>query len=434
MATKIKMTDKQVLNEAAAPEGQRVTLHDTLSPVQLRVTDKGAKSWLVNGRIKGGEAIRVTLGTYPKMSLEKAREAARKAAELMEQGRDPRSVMKQEQAEQRQKDADLFEVIAESFIEKHLVKNRTGERDAGLVRRDLIPAWKGRPITDIRRRDVADLIDKLSTQKTTKRKGRGGRVVGGKIAANRRMSLVRKLFNWCLSRGIVEANPAARMERVGEEKARKHTLSDYELRMTWRAAGEIGGPYGGLIRMLMLSAKRRGEVGHMRSELVDRIENVWTSLAEHEKSKVTHLIPLTPAMLEVIDAVPVVGNEWVFTLSGDKPINSWSKSKGELDDKLAELVAKDAAEAGTEPKPVRKFVLHDIRRTVSTGMSELRIDKEVRQKVLNHTDRSVIGEHYDAYEYLKEKRSALERWQAHLFAIIDGKAGSNVVPMLKAGA
>lgn len=439
MPTKLKLTEKGILHAKPADKGSRYTLLDLVVPgLALRVTDKAAKSWVVQGRIKGGAGgIRVMIGSYPAIELADAREKARAIVELMARGQDPRVAVERERIQEKRRQADTFEAVARDFIAKHLSKNRTGERDRKLIERDLIPAWGVLPMTDIRRRDVADLLDKVATRQKGKptRGGKDGRKIGGPVAANRRMSTIRKIFNWALSRGIVEANPAARMERIGEEKPRDRVLADHELRLIWQAAAELGAPFGCALQLLMITGQRRTEVGRMRDALVDRDKAAWTVPAEDAKNKREHLVPLSREALAVVAALDLArkamaeaGQEepkrlgdFLVTSNGSAPISGWSKYKLQLDRKLAELVA----EAGPEAKGVEPWTLHDIRRTVATGMARIGIDQFTVGKVLNHTDRSVTGVHYNKWAYEPEKRAALDRWAGHLRLVVDPPA--NVV-------
>jgi integrase len=77
-------------------------------------------------------------------------------------------------------------------------------------------------------------------------------------------------------------------------------------------------------------------------------------------------------------------------------------------------------------KPFKKFTPRDLRRTCKTRMGEIGISKLIRDRLHNHALQDVSSKHYDRYDYLKEKKEAMQTWDGYLQAVI---AGSKVVPI-----
>jgi hypothetical protein len=188
----IKLTAMSVAN-AKLPEQGRVEYWDAALPgFGLRVTAKGAKSWTMIYRASGQQR-RMTLGHYPTLPLSAARDRARAALREIEKGNDPATAKAEE--EQR-READLFLSVIAEFIERHAKPNNRGwERQDRDLRREFLPHWRGRAIGSIKRCDILDRLDQIADRSSPRR-------------ANRYLALLKKLFAWCVERGIIEDSPA----------------------------------------------------------------------------------------------------------------------------------------------------------------------------------------------------------------------------------
>jgi hypothetical protein len=131
-----------------------------------------------------------------------------------------------------------------------------------------------------------------------------------------------------------------------------------------------------------------------------------------------------------------VGLKGALALPGalGTPFAGWSKAKAALDKAIA--AARAAAEVGTSPAPVASWNVHDLRRTVATGLQHLGVRLEVTEAVLNHISgaRGGIAGVYQRHDWAGEKRAALEAWAAHVVAVVEGRTGTtNVVTLVRAG-
>jgi integrase len=347
----------------------------------VRVGHGGAKSFEMFYRVSG-KLRRETIGRWPEVSLAKAREAWRGAREAIARGDDP--------SRRGKTPAMLFESVVEEWLRRDQSKNKPSSQYQ--VNRslevDLLPAWRGKRVDEITKRDVIDLLDSITDR-------------GAPIMARRVQSFARRFFHWCIERDILKIDPTAGMPRVGNGKSRERVLSDEELAKVWNAASD--GLYGSATRLLILTGARREEITQLRWSEVDgdsiKLEGSRT------KTGAPHIIPLSKAAKEVLASVPhIAGSDFVFTLSGQKPIAAWSKPKVQLD-----------AESG-----VTNWRIHDLRRTVATGMQKLGVSLQVTEAILGHTSGSrggIVGV-YQRHDYANEKRVALEAWGQHVMAII----------------
>ena len=268
-----------------------------------------------------------------------------------------------------------------------------------IIQRDVLPKWKSRSIHAIGRRDVNNLLDAVVAR-------------GSMVMANRLLAALRKLFNWSVSRGIITASPCAGISAPHREKSRDRVLSNNELVSIIQAAREMGGAFGGVVQMLVLTAQRRNEVSEATWTELDLDQRLWTIPGERTKNGKPHFVHLSDKAKAVLEMTPNVGG-FIFTSNGKTPFSGFSKAKKRLDDMSS----------------VTDWRLHDIRRTVTTGMATLGIAPHIADKVMNHQSGTISGVAavYQRHEFLEERKTALEAWGRHVQALLDGTDKTNVV-------
>jgi integrase len=301
--------------------------------------------------------------------------------------------------------AVTFDAVARDYLRMHVEGLATASETASDVNNRLIPRWRGRPIGEITRRDIIELADDLVAERL-----RGG--------ANRILDTVRGLFNWALSRDVIQHSPYAGVKKPAPEQARDRVLGDDEIRAIWRATydARVEPAFGGVVRMLLATGQRRSEVARMRWEDVDLERRVWLLLRERRKQTGgagtgrSHTVPLNRVALALLAEAPrLSGCPWVFSTDGKAPRGGFTAGKARLD-----------AVVGTS---AASWVLHDLRRTAASKMTEIGVTRFVVERVLGHADRGVTAI-YDRHSYLPEKRDALDRWNARLRELTGGKARS----------
>jgi integrase len=424
----------KLLVERTAPQPSRdVFLWDSKLPgFGARIYPSGKRMYIFQYRTKARQQRRVAIGLHgPTFTVEKARQRAGDLYEAVRKGRDPA----QEDRTAASRQPDTIERVAEQFIEKYLQQKKRAPSyihdTRALFDNHVLSKWRNRDIKSIRRRDVIELLD--------------GVVEKGKpIAANRVLAAVRKLFNWALQRDIIEASPVALVAMPSAETKRERTLSANEVRTLWPQFAALGYPFGPFLQMALATGQRREEVAGMRWQDIDEAEGTWTLPSESTKPGRAHIVPLAPLAMDILrearqSAMQLVGQlandpagapklpEYVFTTRGDRPISGYSKAKARLDDAVARARAEAAARENRKPEPIAPWTIHDLRRTVATGLGKLNVSRFIIGRVLNHADRSVTGI-YDRHEYLDEKRRALDAWATYLRNMI-AEPAVNVVQL-----
>jgi len=252
----------------------------------------------------------------------------------------------------------------------------------------------------------------------------------GVYARNRRLALIRSMLNFALDRELVDANVAARIKLI-EEPDRDRVLSDPELAEIWTAAGNLADPFRRYTRMLILTGQRRREVSDMGYAEVDEAAKLWTVPAVRMKARELHEVPLPALAMTLLDGTADDGEKmprgtFVFSTGrrGDRPISGFNKLKLQLDRHI------QAARHARDPKaqPMAEWRLHDIRRTVRSGLARLRVQPHIAERVLAHVPGGVEAV-YDRHQYRDGKRDALEAWAQHIERILNPQP--NVVELRK---
>jgi integrase len=386
--------------------------------LRVRVMPGGECTFVLLARYQAeGNPTRRALGAYPVLSLAQAREKARKWRELIAAGIDPAEEEERKRAAELRKRKTTFLAVAEDFIREKLPgerKRREVERD---IRREFIPAWGNRPVTDITALDVRAIV---------KRK----RDDGKSYQAHNLLGHIRRLYNWAIGQHVygIESSPCDRLkprEIIGEKKERTRILNDAELRAAWKTADRIGYPYGPLFKLLMLTGQRKAEVAEARWSEFDLAKKIWTIPAERMKAGAAHVVPLSGDVIDVLSPLPCFAyGDYLFSVQfGKRAVAAFSAAKARFDAEMLKALRENDSKA-----KLPAFVIHDIRRTVRTGLSAIpNISDLVRELVIAHS-KPGLHKVYDQFAYLDEKRFALDAWAARLRSIIE-LPPANVVVM-----
>jgi integrase len=196
-------------------------------------------------------------------------------------------------------------------------------------------------------------------------------------------------------------------------------LSDSELAEVWHACPDDD--HGRIVKLLMLTGQRRGEVGGMRwSELGDLGEGLWRLPAGRTKNGLPHEVPLGPTALAIIKAVKAVrSDDERDPLFGRGRNGFGGFGKGKLD---LDATIKAARKKSRAKEQMPEFVVHDLRRSVATGLGNLGIPPHVIEAMLNHISGAKKGVSgvYNRSAYAREVRSAMLLWDDHVKAIVEG--------------
>lgn len=369
----------------------------------IRVMPTGLKTWFYiytwNGRRK-----HLNLGSYPGVTLAKARELYTAAYTLHQQGIDPSPDKKGGQSSAGVADntfgyfAGLYQAWA---IQKHSAGYNTTIKYA--LPKHILPYWSDLEIAKIGRRDAIQLLERVAATAP----GNTSNIC--KVAS--------AIFEYAIQRNHIELNPMYRLSRAVPELKqtyRDRILDDNEIKHIWKEvdAGPGDAVTKRALKLILVTAQRPGEVAGMHRREIEG--STWTIPKERMKMKAgDHIVHLTPTALALIgDAegyifptnsdVPCIGRAAISSLVSRKEMTR----KG---------ITRDTGKLAYYGLP--RWTPHDLRRTARTNMSRCRIPSEHSEAVIAHA-KPGIQKIYDKWDYLEEKKEALQKWEALLLTIL----------------
>jgi integrase len=407
------LTDRKLKSLRNKPPKAGTTLDvddGVVRSLKARVMPSGEISFVLVARYPGSQnPTRRSLGMYGELTLEEARAKAREWRELLRKGVDPNAEEHRHRQLELRRQKNSIDAVAEEFIKRHVSKTRKAAVVERELRREFIERWTGRPITDITQHDVVAVIDAAVDRDAP-------------YQAHNLLGHIRTLFNWAIARGVygLDRSPCDRLRPaavIGKKLARQRVLNDDEVRALWAATDDIGYPYGPLFRLLLITGQRKSEVGEATWPEFDLDKKLWTIPATRMKADAPHVVPLSPAAIAVLSELPrFKSGEFLFsTTFGKKPVSGFSKAKTRLN---RVMLAKLHKLTDNPKRKIEPFVIHDIRRTMRTGLSALPVTDIVRELVIAHT-KSGLHKVYDQFAYLDEKQQALELWAARVRNIVE---------------
>jgi len=265
----------------------------------------------------------------------------------------------------------------------------------------VLPLWRWSKAKEITRSDVIALLDRIVDR-------------GAPITANRTLAVVRRMFNFALSRDLVSANPCAQVKPPGKEQQRDRVLTPDELRIFWKGLpnGSMSAATGIALKLMLVTAQRKGEVMSARWEDIDMVGGWWTIPADRSKNGLPHRVPLSRLGIFLLAEVRKFARKrenkspWVFPSPKKEHIGQTAPDHA---------VRRSIADLG-----LADFTPHDLRRSAASYMTSLGISRLVVSKILNHVERGITAV-YDRYSYDTDKRKALNRWSQELVKIMSAK-------------
>jgi integrase len=414
------ITDQALKRIAPAP-GKRIELWDAyLEGFGYRATQKGKGNFFVMFRFEGKQR-RHTIGRYPIVSLEEARDLARDALKKAKSGTDPSADRAAQTEADRERRARTVSAAVADFLTLYpRYRPSTRAEVKRLLNREVVPEVGDMPISTVGRKDIARVVNLVADR-------------GARTTANRLFSYLQALFGWLVDRGELDTTPFINLHKPSPEHSRDRVLSDVELACVWKAADGMSYPFGHFVQLLILTAQRRDEVAGMRRMDLDIAEQVWALPREQTKSDRTHRVPLSPLAAKIIGTLPKHDEMLLFPATrrrkkdalAARHISGWSAFKRTLDKKAHEqfrvMVERiNGEKRNTGPTTIKPWTLHDLRRTVASGMAALGVAPHVVERLLNHSAGAIRGVAavYNRYSYVPEMRLAVEIWAEHVTGII----------------
>jgi integrase len=393
---KKQLTDRSIAAFKPAAPGKRQLHYDALVPgLAIRVTDTGAKSFVLVGRFPGStNPTARAIGRVGAVTLLSARARAREWLAQLAQGIDPASA---------DRNADTFRAVAEEYQKRDGSRLRTAGWRASALARVVFPVIGDRPVAELRRSEIVALLDRVEDER-------------GPVMRNTTLALIRRILNWYASRSDDYVSPVAGVRGLARpEQARDRVLSDAELKALWSATllppspfmlrfplGEtIPTPnvFGALVRFLLLTGARRGEATSLLWSEVE--DGVWTLPAAKNKTGETLVRPLSRAAQAVLATLPRIGDH-VFTRSGTGPIGGLNECKKDL----------------SYASGIDGWRLHDLRRTARTLLSRAGVPNDHAERCLGHVIGGVRGV-YDRHSFRVEMAEAYEKLAALIREIVE---------------
>ncbi len=370
----MRLTDLTIQRLKLTAEKQQTYFDDLQKGFGVRVGRGGTKTFVL---MYGKRRKLESLGKYPDLSLAEARKRAKaRLGQVVQFEASPHTSISFIEARERFLEDARLRTKPSTYTEYKRLLQKHFTFDT--------------PLHTVTRHNIVDVVQGLTHSPST--------------AAHAFMAM--KVFmNWALWQGLIQASPMPRMRFPAPSRTR--TLSDDELRAVWQRADDVGCPYGTILKLLILTGQRRGEIAGLHRSWIEG--GYITFPKGYTKNKREHRIPIGPWALEIIASIPAKpdsGAELLFPARGkpSMPFNGWSKAKQHFDADIS----------------IAPYTLHDLRRTFSSKMAELGTPIHVTEKLLNHISGSFSGVAgiYNRYTYLPEMRKALEAYEAHLKALL----------------
>jgi integrase len=379
----------QTIAQISCPPGKtdHIAWDDDLPCFGLRCRSSGVRRWIVQYEI-AGQQRRITIGAPEVFGPDEARRLARIELAKKALGRDPA----QERAEERAAAKQTFGSVVERYLADRQGKIRPASMKA--FKQYLLRWWAPLhrlPLHKISRRDVAVHLN------------------GPPVAAGCARKALSAFYTWAIKQGLADLNPVIGTIIPDEHiKSRDRVLGDIELVAIWRACRDD--TFSIIVKLLILTGARRREIGSMMWSELDVERGLWVLAAERSKSGRAHALPLPASAWALIAEIPR-WQDGAFLFGRMRGFTSWAFQKHALDRRAN----------------IAPWRLHDIRRTVATGMNEIGIAPHIVEEILGHARPGIAGV-YNKASYSREIAVALERWADHVRSLVDG-GERKIVPL-----
>jgi integrase len=354
----------------------------------LQVRPSGHKAWKVIYSHRGRPRW-YHVGNAAAISVADARKLAGRIMFQVAEGKDPAAERQAHRAK------DTFEELAERYVKEYAQrKNKSWRQMDALVRKHLIPRWAKLNAAAITRADVKAVFASIAAPKV----------------ANQTIAAASAIFAWAIREDIVKVNPCTLIEK-NPAKSRERVLADSEIPEFWRAFDNVGLIGGSMLKLILLTGQRPGEVAHMhRAHIVDG----WWELPGDPvpalnwpgtKNGHSHRVWLPAAARALLEDLPEAGS--LFLGPRGKPINPARAMQG----------ATSRFERATP---------HDLRRTHGTTVTALGFGREAMNRIQNHVEGG-IGSVYDRHGYAAENKRIMEAVATRIMALVNSESDEGKV-------
>ena len=383
----LKASDKRVEIYDQTKEGHTTGL-------ALRLSEKGRKSFVYRYRY-GKNSKRITIGVYPIMKIAEARKKVKEIESMLSSGLDPL-----EERKRRKKAPKPLTIneLSSLYMEKHFPNLKQSTKDDYKRRiENVIQAEIGELyVKDLNRTDIISFLEDIDAP----------------IQSNRVRAILSSMMSFALNRGLLEFNPVQGIKPLGRENQRNRVYTNKELKVLWAKFEEEAEPFRSLFKMLLMCGQRAGETRIAKWEHIKE-NNVWHIPPENTKAGREQNLPLPEFAISLLEELKDVTGQTDYIFASPREENepiAWLQT---------------ASKRVRDQCSVKDFRLHDLRRTVASNLARLGFDRTVIGKTLNHkglAGDSMVTAVYDRYDYLDEKKAALEAWSVELQSILKSRS------------
>lgn len=397
METEQKQLNNKRLKFYPKPD-KRVTLTDhEVSGLSVRIYPSGNKAFYF--RYRWNESvIDYKIGDYPDTSLSKARDKARKKKSQVQEGFNP---MAERKARKQAPDVVTIRDLIEDFKRDYLPKKKASTRSSYKSRINKIEKKFGsKSIEELTRRDVKRWLKKIAKKQP--------------VNANRLQAIFSKIYSYAVKEDYTNNHPIKGLDKIGgKEEQRQLNYTHDDIRSLWNAFESQREPMQSVLKILLLTGQRLGETSRMKWKDIDRHNALWVIPKSETKGDETHIVPLTETAIDLLENVHQLTGKQDYVFASPKKQNSALAHFGNVTERIRKLSG------------IEGFKIHDLRHIVITGMISIGVDMVHVGKAVSHKGLAkeyAITNRYSHYEFLDEKRKALQRWNFHLNEILEGES------------
>ena len=360
-----------------------------------------SKSWSLAYRVRGSRTKRrIKLGSYPAISLARARQAALEALAAAQEGNDPSYARKQHDEAREQTLSGCVAKYIDNYVK---ARHKRWQATRNQFDAYVVPQWGKIPVGSIDAKHIIELLDKLADRPATRR------AVYLALSA---------FFEWCLGKHLVKVNPIraiAKTERPRPVESRDRVLTNVEIKALWQACEALDDRYANFgtgVKLLMLTGQRKDQVFGLNWSEIELQRAEWVTPSTRMKSGREHFVPLSNMAASLLSGLERKGG-FIFATDGTTPFSGFSKAKKALD-KLCKLEG---------------WRLHDLRRTAAVLLQRCGIAPFLVEVIQGRTSGTFGGAAgvYQRYGYADEKKVALSKLADEVQHIVSGRKAKVVM-------
>jgi integrase len=388
-----KLTDAVVKALPLPAKGSRIFYDAVAKGFGVRVTAAGARSFILNYRTRLGRERRFTIGSFPDWKTGGARMEAAELKRQIDRGGDPLGEIAANRA------APTVTDLCARFEAEYLPRKRpsTQQTYRQQIAAEIIPALGRLKVANVTFSDI-DGVHRAITKR------------GRPYRANRVLALLSRMFTMAVRWHMRVDNPCKGIERNQEHKRRRYLSADELTRLTKALAEHSDQQSADIIRLLLLTGARRGEVLQARWQDIDLATGTWRKPGSTTKQKTEHEVPLSLAARQLLTGLrqrAAEDAEWVF------PAADGSHRRD----------VKDAWASVCRAANIKGARVHDLRHTYASVLASAGLSLPIIGQLLGHTTPTTTARY--AHLFDDPLRAAAER----AGAIITGAASAEVVPL-----